>query len=263
MYSTHDFLCGGVYPKYAMLHDGVNYCGGSLAIMMTMFAKHAIADVASLLADPGRVAMLTALFNGESRPAGELARIAHLSPQAASAHLAKLTAGELLTVVREGRHHYYRIAKPEVGVAIEALAVVNRPPRPATIEESEETQALRLARTCYDHLAGRVAVRIVDSLIRMRALRGAPQEFILTPSGERLLKSFDIDVSILRQKRRPFASACLDWTERRHHLAGSLGAALLSAFCSHRWLARRAGNRAMRLTDCGRQEIGERLGLQL
>jgi hypothetical protein len=120
----------------------------------------------------------------------------------------------MLTLVKEGRHHYYRMAKPEVGIAIEALADINPLPKPATVQETTETQALQFARTCYEHLAGRLAVQILDCLIQKRVLRRQPTEFCLTPSGEVFLGSLDIDLSVLHQNRRHFAKACLDWTER-------------------------------------------------
>jgi DNA-binding transcriptional ArsR family regulator len=232
-------------------------------MMATMFAKRPIADTASLLADDSRVAMLIALLDGQMRPAGDLARIANLSPQAASAHLAKLTEGQMLILVREGRHHYYRIAKPEVGIAIEALAVVNSLPKRATVKESEEVQALRFARTCYDHLAGYVAVQLVDALIRKDILRTNQKHFQVTPDGEIFLRSLEIDISAVRCSRRIFAKLCLDWTERKYHVAGSLGAALLAAFRAQGWIVSRSGTRAVRLTERGRQEFVQRLGVKL
>jgi DNA-binding transcriptional ArsR family regulator len=227
-----------------------------------MFGKFPISEVASLLADPARVAMLTALLDGEARPAGELARIANLSAQAASAHLAKLTAAQMLVKAREGRHHYYRMAKPEVGLALEALAVVSPAAKQPAIQESDEARALRFARTCYDHLAGRFAVQMADALVRKQLLSIGSREFQLTHSGERFLESLGIHASALREHRRAFGRACIDWTERKYHLAGSVGAALLTTFCARGWVARQAGTRAVRLTGSGRKEIGKLLDLR-
>ncbi len=208
--------------------------------------------------------MLTALLGGESRPAGELARMANLSPQAASAHLARLTAAQMLVMVRIGRHHYYRIAKPEVGLALEALAVVTPATNRNEIRESDEVRALRFARTCFDHLAGRAAVQIADALVRKGFLSHGATDFQLTTSGERFLQqSLDLDTSLLRIRRRAFARACLDWTERQHHVAGSVGAGLLSAFCARNWVTTQRGTRAVRITSSGRRELGRLLDVRL
>ena len=227
-----------------------------------MFSKYPVSEVAALLSDPARVAMLTALLGGESRPAGELARIARLSPQAASAHLAKLTAAQMLVMVRLGRHHYYRIAKPEVGLALEALAAVSPAMNRTGIPETDEARALRSARTCFDHLAGRAAVSIADSLVRKGFLIRGATDFQLTTSGENFLQSLDLDTSLLRARRRTFAKACLDWTERKHHIAGALGAGLLNAFCDKKWVNTQRGTRAVRITSSGRRELGRLLDVR-
>jgi DNA-binding transcriptional ArsR family regulator len=228
----------------------------------TMFGKFPISETASLLSDPARIAMLTALLNGEARPAGELARIANLSAQAASAHLAKLTAAQLLTKTREGRHHYYRMARPEVGLALEALAVVSPAGSHAMPTVSAADRQLRFARTCYDHLAGRFAVQIADALVSKRLLSVQSREFQVTPGGELFLESLGIHVADLRGHRRAFARACIDWTERKYHLAGSVGAALLCAFCTKGWVKRQKATRAVLLTGSGRKEIGGLLDLR-
>ncbi|MDB6103123.1 MAG: ArsR family transcriptional regulator [Gammaproteobacteria bacterium] len=246
-----------------MFHAGVNYCCRSPDIMSaTMFGKFPISEVASLLSDPARVAMLTALLNGEARPAGELARIAGLSPQAASAHLAKLTAARLLTKAREGRHHYYRMARPEVGLALEALAVVSPAAGHAMPTDSDANRELRFARTCYDHLVGRFAVQLADALVRKQLLSMGSREFRVTPNGELFLESLGIHVAALREHRRAFARACIDWTERKYHLAGSVGAELLCALCAKGWVARQKATRAVRLTGSGRKELGKLLDLR-
>jgi DNA-binding transcriptional ArsR family regulator len=226
-----------------------------------MFAKHPVAETASLLADPARIAMLTALLDGRARPAGELARIAHVSPQTASAHLSRLSEGRLITLTREGRHRYYRMASPEVGIALEALAVVSPAPKATRLMESEEHREMRFARTCYDHLAGTLAVQMADALVRSAHLRLGEREYAVSEKGEAFLETLGVCLAPLRQSRRPLARCCLDWTERRHHLAGSLGAALLSRFIELRWIARRPETRAVRLTHEGREALGEMLGI--
>lgn len=214
------------------------------------------------MSDPARVAMLTALLNGEARPAGELARIANLSAQAASAHLAKLTAAQLVTKAREGRHHYYRMARPEVGLALEALAVVSPSASHTMPAVSDADRELRFARTCYDHLAGHFAVQIAEALVRKQLLNMDSREFRVTPNGELFLESLGIHVAALREHRRAFARACIDWTERKYHLAGSVGAALLGTFCAEGWVTRQKATRAVRLTGSGRREIGKLLDLR-
>jgi DNA-binding transcriptional ArsR family regulator len=222
-----------------------------------MFGKHPIADSAFLLSDPARVSILTSLLGGESRPAGELARLASLSPQAATAHLSKMVDGGLLSYRRLGRHHYYQIAKPEVGLALEALAVLAPPPRRSLFSESKSHRALRYARTCYDHLAGQLAIQIWDGLAASKLITtdsGVPE---LTRRGEDLVTEIGIDVPGLRLMKRPFTKTCLDWTERKHHLAGALGSALLTRFREHGWVSKTLKSRAIRVTADGEKALKE------
>lgn len=202
-----------------------------------MFGKYPIADAAWLFSDPARVAMLTSLLGGESRPAGEFARLAGLSPQAATAHLAKLVDGEVLSVRTVGRHRYFRIAEPEVIHALEALAVMN--PRPKRAEpDSHAHRALKFARTCYDHLAGQLAVQIWDALENSGLLVIESNLPELSRRGENLVSEFGIDLGLLRRKKRPLIRSCMDWTERRHHMAGALGCAMLGSLLERGWLIR-------------------------
>jgi DNA-binding transcriptional ArsR family regulator len=229
-----------------------------------MFAKHPIADVAMLLSDSGRVAMLTSLMGGERRPAGELARIAGLSPQAASAHLAKLTDAELLCRERAGRHHYYRIAKPEVATAMEAIAAVSPfPKRPALRNDRPEHRILRYARTCYDHLAGQLAIQLFDSLLKRGFLESNGAGLEITEKGSRKLKIIGIDIPTLRAGKRPVVKRCLDWTERKPHLAGALGSALLTSVRENQWIMPQNHSRAVLLTDAGRQGLESLLDMKL
>lgn len=220
-----------------------------------MVGKYPIADTAFLLSDPARVAILTCLLGGEARPAGELARFAGVSAQAASAHLGKLLDGEMLSLRRVGRHHYYQISKPEVAHVLEALAVMTPMSKPSTLPETESQRALRFARTCYDHLAGQLAVRIWDSLESSGFIAvesGTPD---LTESGVGAIGALGIDVAVLRRKKRPLLRACLDWTERKHHMAGALGEALLANFQAKGWLSRNPRSRVIRVTKQGEQAM--------
>jgi DNA-binding transcriptional ArsR family regulator len=229
-----------------------------------MFAKHPIAGIAMLLADSSRVAMLISLIGGESRPAGELARIAGVSAQAASAHLAKLTDAELLCRERSGRHHYYRIAKPEVAIAIESIAAVTpHPKRPSLAHERPEHQMLRYARTCYDHLAGQLAIELCDCLLKRDFLRSNESWLDITSKGSSKLKEIGIESSALRTGKRPLVKPCLDWTERKPHIAGALGSALLASMRERQWIISQTGSRAVRLTDVGRQGLESLLDTRL
>lgn len=218
-----------------------------------MNAKYPIATTAALIADPSRVAMLASLLDGRAFAAGELAREASVSAQSASMHLAQLLEGGLVKVAQEGRHRYYRIASPEVAHAIEALGAISTPGRRKTIGQGT---AISYARTCYDHLAGEFAVRLTGAFLSkgMLVLRGE-REYDLTPSGEELLTRWQIDIDMLRKMRRSFARRCLDWTERRDHLAGALGAAICQKFLEHHWIKHHPNSRAVRVTSAGRQHL--------
>jgi DNA-binding transcriptional ArsR family regulator len=222
-----------------------------------------VAAVAGLLADPARARMLDALLAGGALPAGELARHAGVTPPTASAHLRRLLQGGLLTVEAQGRHRYYRLAGPAVAEAIETLALIAPPLPLRSLRQSQRAEALRFARTCYDHLAGVVGVALVESLLRAGALRqAAGRDYQLTPRGERLLGGLGVDVGELRHRRRAFARGCLDWTERTPHLSGALGAALLERLLHLGWLARGHVPRGLILTDAGRDALARTLACQ-
>lgn len=220
-----------------------------------------LAAVGALIGDPSRARMLDGLMGGRALAAGELARIAGVGRSTASEHLARLLDGGLVEVVAQGRHRYYRIAGPEVGAALEALSHV-APPRPAAgLRQSGHARALGFARTCYDHLAGRCGVALHDVLVEREWLTGA---YDVTPAGEVGLAALGVDVVAARARRRSFARPCLDWTERRPHLAGSLAASVTSALLDAGWMVRRAADsRALRLTPAGESgllELGCHLG---
>jgi len=218
-----------------------------------------ISHLASLLADPGRAAMLWALMDGSARPAGELALIAGLSASSASGHLARLSEGGLLTVQTRGRSRFYRLAAPEVGVAIEALATASQaspPPRLRALPASRTVPAaLRQARTCYDHLAGELAVGLFERMMRARWLRLAGNGVELTDGGAEALGRLGVDLEGARRKRRQFACTCPDWSERKPHLGGALGAALLGRLIERGWVEPMRGSRALRITPGGQREI--------
>jgi DNA-binding transcriptional ArsR family regulator len=210
-----------------------------------------IAFVASLLADPTRAAMCQALAGGEARPAGELAARAGVSAQTASNHLAKLIAGRLLRVEQQGRWRYYRLAGADVGHAVEALAVVAPPlPDPSAGDGlGGAARKLRDARTCYSHLAGRLGVALADALLAERWLEEDGRSYRLTPTGIRALRALGIEVR--GRPTQPAARRCLDWTERRPHVAGPVGTALASLALERGWVRRLRGTRAVLVTPTG------------
>ena len=220
---------------------------------MVMNTKYPLAATAALFADPARAAMLTALLDNRPHSAGELALVANISAQSASMHLAQLLEGCLIVVTQKGRHRFYRLAKPDVANAIEALGAISTPQR---YLPAGANQALCYARTCYDHLAGELAVRMTDTLERKRMLtpRGT-REYELTPGGEEQLRQWNIDPAPLRQSRRSFARRCLDWTERRDHLAGAVGAAICRKFLDLRWLRRERNSRVIHVSPEGEREL--------
>jgi len=214
-----------------------------------------IAFVANLLADPTRAAICLALAGGEARPAGELAARAGVSPQTASNHLAKLIAGRMLRVEQQGRWRYYRLAGAEVGHAVEALAVL-APPMPGRFGGAEmngEARRLRDARTCYSHLAGRLGVALADALIAERWMEEDGRSYRLTPTGTRSLRALGIEAR--GRPAQPIARRCLDWTERRPHVAGPVGTALASLAFDRGWVRRVRGTRAVMLTPVGRAQL--------
>lgn len=222
-----------------------------------------IATPAALIGDPTRAAMLQALQDGRAQPASALAWAAGVTAQAASNHLTKLVDGGLLAVEREGRHRYYRLASAEVAHAIEALSVLATPVRSLETPRSPKARALRDARCCYGHLAGRLGVRVCEALVARDLLRPAADKlYEVTPEGRRWFEDLGVSIDALRSSRG-VARQCLDWTERRHHLAGPLGVKLLAAMTARDWLVLEAKGRAVRLTPNGAHALRERLGVTL
>jgi DNA-binding transcriptional ArsR family regulator len=220
--------------------------------------------IANLLADPARAKMLRTLIDGTMRPAGELAYTANISAQSASAHLAKLVDGGLLALEAQGRHRYFRLASTEVADAIESLATLSvavrpRAPRDPLPSKSVPIQFLH-ARTCYDHLAGEAAVQVCEAMLKGRWLARNGRDFDLTPLGERKLAELDVDLGRARAARRVFARACVDLTQRRPHIGGALGAALLDLYVARGWILRTRRSRVVNLTPRGRESFRKLFG---
>jgi DNA-binding transcriptional ArsR family regulator len=216
-----------------------------------------------VLGDPARAAILSALHDGRALPAGELARRAAVAPSTASEHLARLVDAGLLEVERGGRHRYFRIAGPDVAHAVEALAAI-APRRPVrSLREANAASALAEARTCYDHLAGRLGVAVAEALVRRGALIGMNGEFKPGPRAVAVLADLGLDSEELHAGRRPFALRCLDWSERRPHVAGALGAALAGHALAAGWVERLPRSRAIRVTAAGSEALRSTLGVEL
>ncbi len=223
---------------------------------------HPITSVGELIGEPARAAILVALLDGRDRTAGELAQTAGISAQSASAHLSKLVDGGLLKSRSHGRNRYYGITRPEVVHALEALGSIATLPLPASAIRSREDMEMHRVRSCYDHLAGRVAVELTKALENFKVIRtSGTRDYILGLKGAAWFAELDIDVAALGGRRRIFARRCLDWTERKPHLAGGLGAALLTRMLAAGWMARRRGTRALRITHRGAHELHKRFGL--
>jgi len=207
-----------------------------------------LAAVGALFGDPARAAMLVALADGRALPAGELARLAGVAPATATMHLRRLVDGGLIQVTVAGRHRYHQLAGPRVSAVLEALAHV-APTSPVTsLRQHREVTALAEARTCYDHLAGRRGVELRDRLLAAGALHTTDdRDHTLTAHGERLITNLGLDLDQLRSGRRIFARSCLDWTQRRPHLAGALPAGVTSTFLARGWLERNTA-RGLRVT---------------
>jgi DNA-binding transcriptional ArsR family regulator len=219
-----------------------------------------LAAVGALLGNPSRAAMLDALMTGRALTATELARVAHVSPPTASEHLAKMREGGLVEVVSQGRHRYHRLASPAVGAALESLSHI-APDKPVTtLRQSSRARSLAEARTCYDHLAGRCAVALHDGLLARGWLTPEPGGYAVSETGVAGLLGWGVDVTSARAARRPLARPCLDWTERREHLAGALAGAIADALIEgpEPWFVRRSDDhRGLRLTDLGREGLAE------
>lgn len=219
-----------------------------------------VAALAALVADPTRAALCLALLDGRAWTAGELARSAGVAPSTASAHLDRLVAGGLLVQERQGRHRYLRLAGPGQAALLETLLAHVGPPPPATgsLRRVRASAALTRGRTCYDHLAGRLGVALADAMVARGLLTAG---FDLTPAGADWFDGLEPGLGVrVRSGRRPAARSCLDWTERRPHLGGAAGAALLAHATGAGWVRRERGSRAVRLTPVGADAVAERLG---
>ncbi len=221
-----------------------------------------MATVAALVGDPARANILCALLDGRSLTAGELAYAAHVSPQTASGHLGKLANARLIDVTQQGRHRYYRLAGRHVAAMMESISqvVAVAQPRIRAVRISED---MRNARMCYDHIAGRLGVTLADALRENHHVEFADDGGLVTPSGETFFAKLGIDLDGARQSRRVFCRPCLDWSERRPHLAGAVGAAIARRLTELHWIARKRDGRALTITPIGWSAIERSFGCSL
>ena len=229
-----------------------------------MITVNALSEVAALMGDPARAAMLSLLMDGRAHTASELALTAGITAQTASGHLGRMVEGSLLAARAQGRNRFYRLASPDVAHAIESLMAIagtRAPPASASAAWRRDPD-LRFCRTCYDHLAGQVGIAVTDSLTRSGHIepKGA-RDWKLTESGDLFCQRLGVDIgSARRAGNRHFARQCLDWSERRPHISGALGAAIADTFFKKGWAERLRRSRTVRLTDSGRRALGSHFG---
>ncbi len=221
----------------------------------------AVSAIAAAIGEPARARMLYCLADGRARTATELATVADVTPSTASVHLQRLKGQQLGDVLAQGKHRYYTLAGADVAAVLEALSVLadgsRHPFAPRT------PHRLLVARTCYDHLAGTLGVSLHDRFKALRYLTGVSgaDGYELTAAGTKALEALGIEVAAVRSQRRRFAYACLDWSERRPHLGGSLGEALLTVLLKRKWVLQDLDSRALTVTNAGKRELLARFGL--
>lgn len=225
--------------------------------MTNMVSGNTIAGVASLIADPARANMLSALMGGFALTAGELAQVGGVTPQTASGHLMRLVDAEIVSVEKLGRHRYYRLVSSDIAQAIELLSAAATSGPSRYHRPGPKDEALRRARTCYDHIAGRLGVALADAMLAHGYVEIMDGVASVTPRGMAFLEDFGVDMV---GKKRPMCRACLDWSERRYHLAGSVGAALLNRSVSLGWVERVSASRSLSITSSGLVGFRERFG---
>lgn len=224
------------------------------------------ANVGLLIGEPTRTTMLFALMDGQALTATELARCARITPQSASTHLAKLAKAGLILVEKHGRHRYHRIASPQVARLLESIGqVALADQKVAKVVTGPRDEAMRTARVCYDHFAGKLGVAITDSLIKTRMIEFEDQSGVVTPKGIRHLARFGMDIAesgTKRGSRRPLCRPCLDWSVRRPHVAGVLGASICTHFIDKKYVRRQKDSRVIVITPDGDKALYEMFGIR-
>lgn len=222
-----------------------------------------MAEIAALLGETSRATILASMMDGRFHTASELAYMAAIKPQTASFHLAKLVEGKLIKVEKQGRHRYFQLAGEDIAQFLESFLAISPPPEVRSLKQSSQIKLLQDARTCYDHLAGKLGVQLTESMLKAGYLKLEGKQFVLTDEGTLFFTTFGIDLTALKRKRRSFSHACLDWSERRYHLAGALGSELLNQFFNLGWLLRVPSIRAIKVTEKGKLGFKEVFHLDL
>jgi DNA-binding transcriptional ArsR family regulator len=226
-----------------------------------------IAKIASLVANPFQAIILSCLLDGRALTAIELAHATQIPSQTAGLQLEKMVAGDILIQELSGRHQYYRLANAKVslgvGQALASLPATVQPKPIRSLRESNQSEAIRFARTCYSHIAGEVGVALTDKLLELGLLTEEEHDFAVTQSSKKWFEEFGIPLTELKKGRRHFARQCLDWSERRHHLAGTLGTAITNRLFELEWIVRIPGGRAIRITDAGTHGFKQKFGISL
>src|ERR1700756_3540275 len=222
-----------------------------------------IAEIAMLVGEPARATMLSALLDGRALTASELAFAARVTPQTASTHLAKLTEAGLLSPIRDGRHRYFRLASPKVVEMLDGIVAVAFENRPRYRPLSRQARELSAARICYDHLAGRLSVDLTEFFTTHEYMLVEDETTEITQEGTRFLTEFGVDLSTLSSSRRRFCRLCIDWTERRPHIAGAVGAALTKRCFNLGWTERMKHSRAVIVTELGKRGFLETFGIEV
>ncbi|MFM9533465.1 helix-turn-helix transcriptional regulator [Lysinibacillus sp. IITD104] len=222
-----------------------------------------MAEIAALLGETSRATILASMMDGRFHTASELAYMAAIKPQTASFHLAKLVEGKLIKVEKQGRHRYFQLAGEDIAQFLESFLAISPPPEVRSLKQSSQIKLLQDARTCYDHLAGKLGVQLTESMLKAGYLTLEGKQFVLTNEGTLFFTTFGIDLTALKRKRRSFSHACLDWSERRYHLAGALGCELLNQFFNLGWLLRVPSIRAIKVTEKGKLGFKEVFHLDL
>jgi DNA-binding transcriptional ArsR family regulator len=228
---------------------------------VTLDGDTAVSRIAAAIGEPARARILYCLMDGHARTSTELAVVARVSPSTASVHLQRLRTAHLIRVVVQGKHRYYSLEGPDVANVLEGLSVLAGGARDKFVPNTPNR--LCAARTCYDHMAGRVGVSLHDRFHTLGWLSDSDNTYELTSAGTRAFETLGIDIQATRALRRRFACACLDWSERRPHVGGALGAALLKIALKKKWVTQDLDSRALAITRFGRHEILSRFGLEL
>jgi len=226
-----------------------------------MITGPVIAEIAALVGDPARATMVSALLDGRAMTASELALAARITPQTASTHLAKLSEAGLLSAVRNGRHRHFRLASPIVAGMIDGIVAVALAKRPRYPPLSRQARAVNAARICYDHLAGRLSVDVTDSLVARRYVVLDEEVAEITRAGARFFTEFGAALPTSRSTRRKVCRLCLDWTERRPHIAGAVGAAMTKRYFDLGWVEKMKRSHAVAVTPLGRRGFRETFGI--